>query len=92
MFSSPKAEHKHLVEHQVAGKWNAKGFHEAVRASTASSESYSMDTILYIPKQNISPDTPFFKFLVKKPPTTIDDLFRWVDKYSMLENDVQAAS
>ena len=47
-----------------------------------------MDTILYIPKRNITLDTPFFKSLAKKPLTTMDDLFRWADKYSMLKYDV----
>ncbi|RVW99781.1 Transposon Ty3-I Gag-Pol polyprotein [Vitis vinifera] len=34
----------------------------------------------------------FFESLAKKPPTTMDDLFRRANKYSMLEDDVRAAT
>ena len=47
-----------------------------------------MDVILQIFMQSISLGIPFFEFLMKKPPTTMDDLFRWADKYSMLKYDV----
>ena len=51
-----------------------------------------MDAILQIFKRNIGSGTPFFESLVKKLPATMDDLFKWVDKYSMLEDDVWAAT
>ncbi|RVW76744.1 hypothetical protein CK203_047551 [Vitis vinifera] len=35
---------------------------------------------------------PFFESLAKKPPITMDDLFRRANKYSMLEDDVRAAT
>lgn len=54
-------------------------------------ESYSMDIVLQIFKRSICPRTPFFESLAKKPPTTMDDLFRCTNKYSMLEYDVCAA-
>ncbi|RVX10497.1 hypothetical protein CK203_016867 [Vitis vinifera] len=38
------------------------------------------------------PSTPFFESLAKKPPTTMDNLFRRANKYSMLEYDVRAAT
>ena len=38
------------------------------------------------------PGTPFFELLAKKPPITMDDLFRHASKYSMLEDDVRAAT
>ena len=52
-------------------------------------EAYSMDVVLQIFKRSICPDTPFFESLAKKPPTTMDDLFRCESKYSMLEDDVR---
>ncbi|XP_034708932.1 uncharacterized protein LOC117931984 [Vitis riparia] len=55
-------------------------------------EAYSMDAVLQIFKQSICPGTPFFESLAKKPPTTMDDLFRRASKYSMLEDDVHAAT
>ena len=55
-------------------------------------ESHSMDVILHIYKQSIGPGTPFFEFLTKKLPTMMDDLFRQVDKYFILEDDVRATT
>ncbi|RVW50251.1 hypothetical protein CK203_110212 [Vitis vinifera] len=55
-------------------------------------EACSMDAILQIFKRSICPGTPFFESLAKKPPTTMDDLFRRASKYSMLEDDVRAAT
>ena len=55
-------------------------------------EACSMDAVLQIFKRSICPDTPFFESLAKKPPTTMDDLFRRANKYSMLEDDVRAAT
>ena len=55
-------------------------------------EACSMDAVLQIFKRSICPGTPFFELLAKKPPTTMDDLFRRANKYSMLEDDVRAAT
>ncbi|XP_034689225.1 uncharacterized protein LOC117917110 [Vitis riparia] len=55
-------------------------------------EACSMDAVLQIFKRNICPDTPFFESLAKKPPMTMGDLFRRANKYSMLEDDVRAAT
>ncbi|XP_034699385.1 uncharacterized protein LOC117924780 [Vitis riparia] len=55
-------------------------------------ESYNMDAILQIFKRSISSGTTFFESLAKKPPTTMDELFRRASKYSMLEDDIRAAT
>ncbi|RVW39235.1 hypothetical protein CK203_085118 [Vitis vinifera] len=55
-------------------------------------EACNMDAVLQIFKRSICPGTPFFESLAKKPPTTMDDLFRRANKYSMLEDDVRAAT
>nr|CAN63969.1 hypothetical protein VITISV_007954 [Vitis vinifera] len=55
-------------------------------------ESYSMDVVLQIFKRSICSGTPFFESLAKKPPTSMDNLFRCANKYSMLEDDVRAAT
>ncbi|XP_034707008.1 uncharacterized protein LOC117930459 [Vitis riparia] len=55
-------------------------------------ESYNMDVLLQIFKRSICPSTPFFESLAKKPLTTMDDLFRRANKYSMLEDDIHAAT
>ena len=51
-------------------------------------ESCSMDAILQIFKISICPRTPFFESLTRKPPATMDDLFKRANKYSILEDDV----
>ena len=51
-------------------------------------EFYSMDIVLQIFERNIYPGTPFFVSLAKKPPTSMDDLFKRANKYSMLEDNV----
>ncbi|RVW46255.1 hypothetical protein CK203_096227 [Vitis vinifera] len=55
-------------------------------------EACSMDVVLQIFKRSICPGTPFFESLAKKPLTTMNDLFRRANKYSMLEDDVRAAT
>ena len=55
-------------------------------------ESYNIDVVLQIFKKSICSSTPLFEFLAKKPPTTMDDLFKRSNKYSMLEDDVCAAN
>ena len=55
-------------------------------------ESYSMNVILWIFKRSIYSGTLFFKYLTKKLPEMMDDLFRWANKYSMLEDNVWAAT
>ena len=55
-------------------------------------ESYSIDAVLQIFKRSICLGTPFFESLAKKPPTSMDDLFRRASKYFMLEDDVRAAT
>ena len=55
-------------------------------------ESCSIDVILQIFKRSINSGTPFFESLAKKPLATMVDLFKQADKYSMLEDDVRAAS
>ncbi|KAL6319819.1 hypothetical protein AAG906_036882 [Vitis piasezkii] len=54
--------------------------------------AYSMDAVLQIFKRSICPGTLFFESLAKKPPTTMDDLFRHASKYSMLEDDVRTTT
>ncbi|XP_034685657.1 uncharacterized protein LOC117914418 [Vitis riparia] len=55
-------------------------------------ELYSIDAILQIFKRSISSGTTFFESLAKKPPTTMDELFQRASKYSMLEDDIRAAT
>ncbi|KAL6340264.1 hypothetical protein AAG906_040700 [Vitis piasezkii] len=49
-----------------------------------------MSETLRTPKHQLK--HAIFESLAKKPSTTMDDLFKIADKYSMLEDDVRAAS
>lgn len=68
-----------------------RDFMKRFRHAVLKVESYSMDTILQIFKQSISPNTLFFESLAKKTHASMDDLFRRADKYVVLEDDVWAA-
>ena len=39
-------------------------------------ELCSLDAIIQIFKMSICPGTPFFEFLARRPPATMDDLFK----------------
>ncbi|KAL6313491.1 hypothetical protein AAG906_005438 [Vitis piasezkii] len=58
------------------------------------SMTFSPHIINYEPPRDsyINSGTSFFESLAKKPLTTMDDLFKWADKYFMLKDDVRAAS
>ena len=55
-------------------------------------EPCSIYSILQIFKRSIFSGMPFFESLTKKPPPTMDDLFRRAKKYLRLEDDVNAAT
>ncbi|KAL6321270.1 hypothetical protein AAG906_016304 [Vitis piasezkii] len=84
-------EHQHSAKHKNAGERVLEGVREAVWSAVLQVEAYNMDVVLQIFKRSICPGTPFFESLAKKPPTTMDDLFL-ASKYSMLEDDVRAAT
>ena len=53
---------------------------------------YSMDAVLQNFKICFGPTTPFFQSLSLDPPATMKELYRRVDKFSTLEDNIQAAS
>ena len=55
-------------------------------------EYCSMDVVLQIFKRSICSGTPSFESLVKKPPATMDDLYKRANKYSMLKDDIRATT
>ena len=54
--------------------------------------SYNMDAVLQNFQRSYGPTTPFFHSLSLDPPATMEELYRRADKYSMLENNIRAAS
>ena len=55
-------------------------------------ESYNMDIVLQICQMSICLGTPFFVSPAKKPPMTMDDLFKRTNKHSMLEDNIRATT
>ena len=55
-------------------------------------ESYNMDLIVQNFRRNFRPSTPFFQSLSLDPPTTMEELYRRTNKYSMPENNILVAA
>ena len=55
-------------------------------------ESYSMDAILQNFRISFGPSTPIFQSLSLDPSTTMEELYKWVDKYLMLEDNIRATT
>ena len=55
-------------------------------------DAYSMDTVLQNFRRSFGPITPFFQSLSLDPPLTMEELYRWEDRYSTLEDNIWAAS
>nr|CAN68549.1 hypothetical protein VITISV_037963 [Vitis vinifera] len=82
----------HPVEHKNARQRILEGICETVWPSRTSGRGlqhgcYPTD----LQAKHLSRHS-IFESLAKKPPTTMDDLFRRANKYSMLEDDVRAAT
>ena len=51
-----------------------------------------MDSILQNFRKSFAPSTPFFHSLSLDPPTIIEELYIWVDRYSTLEDNICEAT
>lgn len=52
----------------------------------------SMDTVMWVIKEAIHLNAPFFNSISLEPPHLIDELFQYANCYAMLEDDLKAAS
>ena len=55
-------------------------------------DAYSIDAVLQNFRRRFGPTTPFFQSLSLNPPLTMEELYRRADRYSMLEDNIRAAS
>ena len=55
-------------------------------------KSYNMDAVLQNIRRSFGPSTPFFESLTLDPPVKMEELYRRVDRYSMLEDNIGAAT
>ena len=51
-----------------------------------------MDVVLQNFKRSFAPSTPFFHSLSLDPPATMEELYKRVDRYSTLEDNICAAT
>ena len=51
-----------------------------------------MDLVLQNFRKSFEPSTPFFQSLSLDPPATMEELYRRADRYSMLEDNIHAAT
>ena len=65
-----------------------KGFGQAVQQI----ESYSMDPVFQNFRRSFGPSTPFFQSLFLDPPTMMEELYRWADMYTVLEDNIRTAT
>ncbi|RVW74072.1 hypothetical protein CK203_056427 [Vitis vinifera] len=76
MLCPTQAEYQHPPEYKNERQRILKEFVKRFGQAVLQIEVCSMDAVLQIFKRSICPGTPFFESLAKKPPTTMDDLFR----------------
>ena len=55
-------------------------------------ESYSMDVVLQNFRRSFRPSTPFFQSLSLDPLATNEELYRRVNWYSLLEDNIHAVT
>ena len=51
-----------------------------------------MDVILQNFRRSFRLSTPFFQSLSLDPPMTMEELYRWANSYSMLDDNIRAAT
>ena len=55
-------------------------------------ESYNMDVVLQKFRRSFGSSSPFFQSLSLDPPATMEELYRWADRYSMLEDNIRTTT
>ena len=102
MLSSTERKHQFSTNHLQAGKMNPSvisqgdlewgGGGGGGGGVVQQIYSYSIDAVLQNFRRSFGPTTPFFHSLSLDPPTTMEELYRRVEKYSKLEDNIRAAS
>ena len=67
-------------------------FTRRFRQAVQQIDVYNMDAVLQNFRRSFGPTTPFFQSLSLDPPATMEELYRRADKFSMLEDNIRAAS
>ena len=84
-----------IISLQAILKWEDESIRDFTRRfgqDVQQIDIYSMDAVLQNFRRSLGPTTPFFQSLSLDPPTTMEELYRRADKFSKLEDNIQAAS
>ena len=76
-------------------KWEDKSIRDFTRRfgqAVQQIDMYSMNAVLQNFRRSFGPTTPFFQSLSLDPPVTMEELYRWADKFSTLEDNIRVAS
>ena len=69
-----------------------RDFTRRFRQAVQQIDIYSMDVVLQNFRRSFGPTISFFQSLSLDPPITMEELYRRVDKFSTLEDNIRAAS
>ena len=92
MLSSIEGKHQLFANHLQREDKSIRDFTRRFGGAVQQIDSYSMDAVLHNFRMSFRPTTPFFHSLSLDPPTTMEELYRWADKYSTLEDNIRVAS
>ena len=80
---------------QAILKWEDESIRDFTRKfgqTVQQIDIYSMDAVLQNFRRSFGPTTQFFQSLSLDPPATMEELYRWANKFSTLEDNIRAAS
>ena len=92
MFGVTIEKHQLLINYSQIGRRVYSRLHKEVRASRPAKESYSMDAVLKNFRRSFRLSTSLFQSLSLDPPMTMEELYKWVNRYSMMEDNIHAAT
>ncbi|RVW81429.1 hypothetical protein CK203_035228 [Vitis vinifera] len=92
MLCSTQAEYQHPPEHKNERQRILEGICETIWPSRTPNRGLQHGCCPTDLQEKHLSRHSIFRIAGKKPPTTMDDLFRRANKYSMLEDDVRAAT
>ncbi|RVW34326.1 hypothetical protein CK203_097817 [Vitis vinifera] len=92
VLCSTQAEYQHPPEHKNERQRILEGICEAIWPSRTSNGGLQHGCCPTDLQEKHLSRHSIFRITGQKPPTTMDDLFRRANKYSMLEDDVRAAT
>ena len=92
LFDATKKEHQLLQTILKQEEESIRDFTRRFKQAIQQIKSYNMDAVLHNIKRIFGPSTSFFQSLSLDLPTTMEELYKQADSYSMLEDNIRAAT